>query len=115
MIENGASGYILKNSSKEELLNAIHTVCDGGIYFSGEAGEALKQYQRSEPAVIPLLSRREKEVLELIAEGYTNPEIAEKLFISSFTVDSHRKNLLAKLNVKNTATLIRLAVERKLI
>lgn len=115
MIENGASGYILKNSSKEELLTAIHTVCDGGIYFSGEAGEALQQYQRTEKFSVPVLSRREKEVLELIAEGYTNPEIAEKLFISTFTVDSHRKNLIAKLNVKNTAMLVRFAVEHKLI
>ena len=115
MMENGASGYILKNSTKEELLKAIHTVCDGGIYFSGEAAESLKQYQRTEQPDLPLLSRREKEVLELIAEGYTNPEIAEKLYISSFTVDSHRKNLIAKLNVKNTASLVKLAVERKLI
>jgi DNA-binding NarL/FixJ family response regulator len=115
MMENGASGYILKNSSREELLKAIHAVCDGGIYFSGEVGEALKQYQRSSVAEIPVLSRREKEVLELIAEGYTNPQIAEKLFVSPYTVDSHRKNLLAKLNVKNTASLVRLAVERDLI
>ena len=112
---SGASGYILKNSTKEELLRAIQTVCDGGIYFSGEAGEALKQYQRSTQEELPVLSRREKEVLELIAEGYTNPEIAERLFISSFTVDSHRKNLIAKLNVKNTASLVKLAVERRLI
>lgn len=115
MMENGASGYILKNSSKEELLKAIYTVCEGGIYFSGEAGESLKQYQRTEKEEIPVLSRREKEVLELIAEGYTNPEIAEKLFLSSFTVDSHRKNLIAKLNVKNTASLVKYAIEKKLI
>jgi DNA-binding NarL/FixJ family response regulator len=115
MMENGASGYILKNSSKEELLKAIHAVCEGCIFFSGEVGEALHQYQRSSQVELPVLSRREKEILELIAEGYTNPQIAEKLFISQFTVDSHRKNLLAKLNVKNTASLIRLAVERKLI
>jgi DNA-binding NarL/FixJ family response regulator len=115
MMENGASGYVLKNSSREELLKAIHTVCEGGIYFSGEAGESLKQYQRSQQAEMPLLSRREKEVLELIAEGHTNPEIAEKLFLSQFTVDSHRKNLLAKLNAKNTASLVKLAVENKLI
>jgi DNA-binding NarL/FixJ family response regulator len=115
MMENGASGYILKNSSKEELLKAIHAVCDGCIYFSGEVGEALEQYKKSSVKELPVLSRREKEVLELIAEGYTNPQIAEKLFISPFTVDSHRKNLIAKLNVKNTATLIRIAVENKLI
>jgi DNA-binding NarL/FixJ family response regulator len=115
MMENGASGYILKNSSKEELIRAIHTVSHGGIFFSGEAGEALKEYQRTPAEELPVLTAREKEVLGLIAEGYTNPQIAEKIFLSSFTVDSHRKNLLAKLNVKNTASLIKLAVERKLI
>ena len=115
MMENGASGYVLKNSSKEELLKAIHTVYEGGIFFSGEAGEALKEYQKSSLNQLPELSPREKEILGLIAEGYTNPQIAEKIFLSSFTVDSHRKNLLAKLNVKNTASLIRLAVEQKLI
>ncbi len=114
MMENGASGYILKNSSKEELLKAIHTVNNGGIFFSGEAGEALKEYQKSSTQ-LPELSPREKEILALIAEGFTNPQIAEKIFLSPFTVDSHRKNLLAKLNVKNTASLIRLAVEKKLI
>jgi DNA-binding CsgD family transcriptional regulator len=64
---------------------------------------------------MPILTRREKEILELIAEGYTNSQIAGKIFLSQFTVDTHRKNLLAKLNVKNTASLIRLAVEQKLI
>jgi DNA-binding NarL/FixJ family response regulator len=115
MVENGASGYILKNSSKEELITAIHAVHEGHIYFSGEVGVALQEYQRSSERELPLLTAREKEVLELIAEGYTNPQIAEKIFLSPFTVDSHRKNLLAKLGVKNTASLIRLAVERKLI
>ena len=115
MMESGASGYILKNASREELVGAIHSVHDGHIYFSGEVGEALQKYQRSASVQQPVLSRREKEILELIAEGYTNPQIAEKLFISQFTVDTHRKNLLAKLNVKNTASLIRYAVEQKLI
>jgi DNA-binding NarL/FixJ family response regulator len=114
MMENGASGYILKNSTKEELLKAIYTVNTGNIFFSGEVGEVLKEYQRSSTR-IPELSPREKEILGLIAEGYTNPQIAEKIFLSSFTVDSHRKNLLAKLNVKNTAMLIRMAVENKLL
>jgi DNA-binding NarL/FixJ family response regulator len=115
MMENGASGYILKNTSREELIRAIQTVSRGGIFFSGEAGEALKEYQRTPAEELPVLTAREKEVLGLIAEGYTNPQIAEKIFLSSFTVDSHRKNLLAKMNVKNTASLIKLAVERKLI
>jgi DNA-binding NarL/FixJ family response regulator len=115
MMDNGASGYILKNSSREELIEAIHAVQEGNIYFSGEVGTALQDYQKSSMIDLPVLTPREKEVLELIAEGYTNPQIAEKIFLSPFTVDSHRKNLLAKLAVKNTATLIKLAVERKLI
>jgi DNA-binding NarL/FixJ family response regulator len=115
MMENGASGYILKNSSKDELIRAIHAVQEGHIYFSGEVGMALQEYQKSAARELPVLTAREKEVLELIAEGYTNPQIAEKIFLSPFTVDSHRKNLLAKLGVKNTASLIRLAVEKKLI
>ncbi|MFI5133093.1 MAG: response regulator [Chitinophagales bacterium] len=115
MMENGASGYILKNSSKEELIAAIHAVNDGSIFFSGEVGQALSEYQKNSNPGLPLLTPREKEVLALIAEGYTNPQIAEKIFLSPFTVDSHRKNLLAKLNVKNTAMLVKIAVENKLL
>lgn len=115
MMENGASGYILKNSSREELIKAIHAVYEGEIFFSGEVGQALAGYQKTSKGELPVLTPREKEILELIAEGYTNPQIAEKIFLSPFTVDSHRKNLLAKLNVKNTASLIKLAVENKLI
>ena len=115
MMENGASGYILKNSSKEELMSAIKAVNKGDTYFSGEAGEALTAYNRAAKTALPEISPREKEILGLIAEGYTNPQIAEKIFLSTFTVDSHRKNLLAKLQVKNTASLIKLAVENKLI
>lgn len=113
MMEHGASGYVLKNADREELLDAIETVNKGNIYLSFEAGQALRKEQSIQR--LPMITRREKEILTLIAEGYTNPEIAEKLFISSSTVDSHRKNLLAKLGVKNTASLIRLAVQEKLI
>jgi DNA-binding NarL/FixJ family response regulator len=115
MMENGASGYILKNSSRQELIEAIHAVFGGAIFFGGEVSMALQEHQKSAKNELPELSSREQEILELIAEGYTNPQIAGKLFLSPFTVDSHRKNLLAKLNVKNTATLIKLAVEHKLI
>src|SRR5882757_2873428 len=68
MVENGASGYILKNSSKEELIKAIHAVHEGHIFFSGEVGTALQEYQRSSARELPVLTAREKEVLELIAE-----------------------------------------------
>lgn len=115
MMENGASGYILKNASGEELVAAINAVYEGQLFFSEEADQALEEYKRSSKNELPALSSKEKEILGLIAEGYTNPQIAEKIFLSQFTVDSHRKNLLAKLNAKNTATLIKFAVENKLI
>jgi DNA-binding NarL/FixJ family response regulator len=113
MMENGASGYVVKNADKKELLEAIHEVNKGKTYLSFEAGQALRK--KSATAQVPLITRREKEILTLIAEGLTNPEIAEKLFVSSSTVDSHRKNLLAKLNVKNTASLVKFAMEHALI
>ena len=111
----GARGYLLKNIERAELENAIITVYEGGKYFSPIVTTVLAE-SISKPEPLDLdVTPREKEVLELIAEGYTNPQIAEKLLVSPFTVDSHRKNLIAKLNVKNTASLVRLAVERNLI
>ena len=115
MMENGASGYVLKNADKEELVDAIIQVNKGKTYLSFDAGLALRKENAQVGSILPALTRREKEVLKLIAEGYTNPQIAEKLFVSQTTVDSHRKNLMAKLNVKNTASLIRFAVEHQLI
>jgi DNA-binding NarL/FixJ family response regulator len=115
MVENGASGYILKNASKEEMVRAIHAVSQGHLFFSGEVGLALKEFQRTSSASLPVLSKREKEILLLITEGLTNAEIAEKLFVSHFTAETHRKNLLAKLNVKNTASLVRVAIQERLV
>lgn len=112
MMENGASGYVLKNATQQELLEALETVNKGKIYLSDEAAFSLKA---SEHVQAPLLTRREKEVLELIAEGLTNVEIGSRLFISSATVDTHRKNLLVKLNAKNTASLVRIAMQHQLI
>lgn len=111
MMNNGASGYVLKNVTKEELLDAIDTVLKGDTYFSEEAADALK----GSDAQQPLITRREKEVLQLIAEGLTNAEIAEKLFISIPTVNTHRKSILEKFEVKNTATLIGKAIKLGLI
>jgi DNA-binding NarL/FixJ family response regulator len=106
MIENGASGYVLKNASKEELLKAIQAAKSFKSYLSFEAVEALRSHTEKE---VPILTRREKEVLEQIAEGMTNQEIGEKLFISATTVDTHRKNLMLKFEAKNVAALIHLA------
>jgi DNA-binding NarL/FixJ family response regulator len=113
MMENGASGYVVKNADKKELVEAIHEVSKGKTWLSFEAGQAMRK--NNDSAQIPVITRREKEILVLIAEGFTNPEIANKLFVSSSTVDSHRKNLLAKLNVKNTASLIKFAMDHQLI
>ncbi|TXH21946.1 MAG: response regulator transcription factor [Chitinophagaceae bacterium] len=111
MMDNGAVGYILKNASKAELLEAINTVMKGKNYLSMEAALSLREKQPT----IPLISRREKEVLILISDGLTNNEIAEKLFISVPTVNTHRKSLLEKFNVGNTAELIKLAVKYNLV
>lgn len=113
MIESGASGYLLKNASREELEEAISIVMRGRMFLNAEIAEVLAR--PSNTAAAPLLTAREKEVLGFIADGHTNLEIAEKLFISPLTVDSHRKNLLAKFGVKNTAAMIRAAIEQGLI
>jgi DNA-binding NarL/FixJ family response regulator len=114
MMSRGASGYVLKNVSREELLNAINKVYEGKEYLSMEAGQAMRR-EVERQRDLPLITKREKEVLTLIASGLTNPAIAEKLFVSTSTVDTHRKSLLAKLDVKNTAALIKFALENKLI
>lgn len=112
MMEYGASGYALKSASREELIEAVSTIVKGKLYFSHEASRTMR---KTEDTGTPVLTRREKEVLGLIAEGLTNNEIAEKLFISTTTVDTHRKSLLSKLNAKNTAALVRIATQLQLI
>ena len=110
MMENGASGYVLKNATQEELMEAIATVIKGKTYLSDEVSQTLR---KADSDIV--LTRREKEVLELIAEGLTNSEIATKLFIGVSTVDTHRKNLLAKFDARNIASLIRTASRLQLI
>jgi DNA-binding NarL/FixJ family response regulator len=113
MRENGASGYLLKDASKKEIVTALHEVNQGREYVSFSVAEVLKQKTRTDQ--LPVLTKREKEVLELIAEGWTNQEIADKLFLNCTTVDSHRKNMLTKFNAKNTAALVKIAVSNHLI
>jgi len=114
MMESGAGGYLLKNAGRHEIIQALHDVVKGKTYLSFEAGQALKSALLSGPQQ-PLLTKREKEILLLITEGLTNIQIGEKLFISIDTVDTHRKNLYSKLNVKNTVMLMRYAIENNLI
>jgi DNA-binding NarL/FixJ family response regulator len=110
MIDAGASGYLLKNANGEELTEAIQAAFQGKMYMSLEVAQTIARPNSPQPAV-PMLTAREKEVLALIAEGMTNLEIAEKLFISPLTVDSHRKNLIAKFGVKNTAAMVKFGME----
>ncbi len=113
MMDNGASGYVLKNATKEELLEAIETVMKGKLFLSTDAAQSLRS--AADKPDMPVITRREKEVLELIAAGCTNAEIAERLFVSVSTIDTHRKNLLEKFNVRNTASLVRLATQQQII
>jgi DNA-binding NarL/FixJ family response regulator len=118
LIRIGVNGYLLKNAEKEELLKAINTIASGENYFAEELEEKyLSNSSRIEKQVSNLteLSSREKEILVLIAHEYNTAEIAEKTFISLNTVNTHRRNLLSKLNAKNTAGLVKYAVENGLV
>ena len=126
MIKSGASGYILKNTESEELNRAIKTILNGNKYYSNEVALKLlgdfnedninPAISSSKPMVkIAELSNREIQVLRLIANEFTNVEIAKKLKLSRRTIDSHRYNIVNKLNVKNTAGLIKFAMNNNLI
>jgi two-component system nitrate/nitrite response regulator NarL len=113
LLEAGASGYILKNTGKDELMEAIRQVHAGHNYYGKEVTKVMMESLRgSSPNSNFSLTNREKEVLKLIVEECTTSEIAERLFISTHTVETHRKNLLSKLNLKNTAGLVKYAIEK---
>ena len=115
MLNAGASGYVLKSSSFKELLKCIKTVLSGEIFFCQEvsrliAGKNDRPVKDIRVSVFSLLSRKEREVLQLIAEGHKSNEIAKKLYISVRTVDVHRINLKKKLNINNVAELTKFAI-----
>ncbi|MFS4467126.1 response regulator [Maribacter sp. 2210JD10-5] len=109
MLAAGAKGYILKNSSLKELLSAIRTVYNGGTYFDPNlvAPKSLSNTSKG------ILTGRQKEILKLVALGKTNQEIANHLFIGKTTVETHRKNMIRKLNLKGAGELLRYALESK--
>lgn len=109
MIISGADGYLMKSASKEEIEKALLTVDEGKMYLGVDI--EINSVEKNALKEIPVISNREKEVLALIAEGLTNPQIAEKLFVSVHTIDSHRKSLLTKFSVNNTAGLIKQATK----
>ncbi len=111
IVKAGAAGYLKKDSDKELLLNAIQEVHNKGSYYPPETAhlvlQSLQERNKGE-----LISPREKEVVTLIAEGMTTKEIAEKLFLSKHTIESHRQNILLKLDIKNSAELVKYAIKR---
>jgi DNA-binding NarL/FixJ family response regulator len=117
----GAAGYVLKQSSSQELVSAIRQVLAGGLYLSPSLNErALQSYaQRAREAHVEdpfdLLTDREREVLQLAAEGLNNPQIAERLSISARTVEMHRSHLMQKLGLKTQTDLVKYAVKRGLV
>ncbi|MBK0370647.1 response regulator [Flavobacterium agrisoli] len=118
LIRLGVNGYLLKNAAKDTLINAIYSIMDNMDYFPADVYEIhTKNCQQIEKQAAQTveLSNREKEILQLIAQEFTATEIADKTFISLNTVNTHRKNLLSKLNAKNTAGLVKFAIENGLI
>ncbi len=111
----GAYGYLLKNTDEAELILAIRSVNSGKKYFSPEISEKMINFMSEQSISENILSNKETEVLGLIAKGLTTKEIAAKLFVSSRTIETHRANILKKLEVKNTAELIKKAAKMNLI
>jgi DNA-binding NarL/FixJ family response regulator len=119
LLKAGADAFINKDTGKSELLKAIEKVMNGEKYISPEISNNLFTHLNDRNINTPVgeihLTKREVEIIKHIAEGLTNNEIAARLFLSTVTVDTHRKNILAKLQLKNTASLVKYAVEHKLL
>ncbi len=113
LLHAGASGYLLKNTGLNELVNAIKMVHEGKKLLDDQLA-SVKEKPRDESEKYTL-SKRETEIIKLLAQGLTAPEIGEKIFISHYTVETHRKNLLNKLQLKNTAELIKYAAQLGLL
>ncbi len=114
-IQNGASGYLLKNASKEEFFDCIEKAIAGEIVFSNEVKLIISKPEISDFRKLPTLTRREKEILNLIIKGKNSQEIADELFLSFLTIQTHRRNIMTKLEVKNIAELINIVQKNRLL
>jgi DNA-binding NarL/FixJ family response regulator len=118
MLKHGVMGYVLKSSGADTIVEAIRTVMNGAEYIDPLLKEKVLQEtlrSKKSKSLMPQLTRREKEVLDLIASNCSSQEIADQLYVSKRTIDNHRLSLLLKFGVKNSATLIRKAIELGLI
>lgn len=123
IIRSGAGGYVLKSVEKEELIEAIRAVMRGDKFFSPRISKLIVDnfIRKAEgqgttmPTGDDILTKREKEILALVADGLTNQQIADKLFISARTVDTHRTNIMQKLNIHDVANLVRYAIDKGLV
>ena len=111
MLENGASGYVVKNAMPEEIKMSVEMAANNASFLCEEIDLLMRKRSKNPIWLTP----REKELLKLIVDGFTNHEIAEKMFLGVETINSYRKNLLIKLGTKNTAILVRMALEEKLV
>lgn len=115
MLNQGASGYLLKSAPMEEIEKAILHIYDGGVYLGQHAQNSLVLLKNNLSGEIPPVTRREKEVLHYLSQGLSSVEIAEKMFVSPLTVDTHRRNLLQKFNVSKTVNLLQKAKDLGII
>lgn len=121
ILNAGGSGYLLKNSTKEEFIDAIETVMSGKKYLSKKISEQMlndmlsENYEKEETKSDIKLTRREKEIIQKIADELSNQEIADELFISLRTVETHRRNIMQKLKVKSVVSLIKYAAQQNII
>lgn len=111
ILENGASGYVVKNAMPEEIKMSVEMAANNASFLCEEIDLLMRKHSKNPIWLTP----REKELLKLIVDGFTNHEIAEKMFLGVETINSYRKNLLIKLGAKNTAILVRMALEEKLV
>ena len=115
MIVNGAKGYLLKNVTETELVKAIKKVYVGKHYYGEEIQEVLANAIFHRQEAKPRLTSREKQILKLIVDGHTNNKIADELFISPLTVETHRRNLMKKMKASNTASLVKIAIKESMV
>lgn len=115
MLQQGASGYLLKNASADELISCINEAMKGNIALSREVIEIMAKPSLEDFKPVPILTKREKEILKMIADGKTSNNIAEKLYLSPLTIETHRRNLMQKFEVNNAAEMIKVASKYEMI